>query len=206
MDERSTKSKGPTSLHGLHRLQDFDYARAGAYFLTLVLEGRPHLMGEVAEGEMSLKDAGRVVADCWTDLPNHYPHVRLDAFVVMPNHVHGVLILSEENGIGLNDEVKAGLKPAPTKRHAVPEVVRGFKTFSARCVNKSRRTLGCAVWQRNYYEHVIRDDRCLDRIREYIVDNPRRWNLDRENPARTGRDEFDRWLESLPKPQPTSYP
>jgi len=90
----------------------------------------------------------------------------------MPNHVHGVIILA----------VGAGFKPAPTVRHVAPEIVRGFKTFSSRRINKSRETVGAPVWRRNYYEHVIRNDRELNRIRKYIICNPARWTTDKENP------------------------
>ena len=98
----------------------------------------------------------------------------------MPNHVHGIIIIRD---------VGAGSEPAPTtKRHGLPEIVRQFKTFSARRINRRRGTPGQPVWQRNYYEHIIRHEESLNRIRDYILTNPLRWNLDRENPNRTGED------------------
>lgn len=113
----------------------------------------------------------------WYDLPNHFTGVSLGAFVVMPNHVHGII---ELHVLG-----RAGLKPAPTKTRAeLTEIVRAFKTFSARSVNRLRGMQGSAVWQRNYYEHVIRVETELDRIREYITNNPAQWEIDRENPLR----------------------
>jgi len=101
---------------------------------------------------------------------------------VMPNHVHGIVVLT--------DAVGAGLKPAPTdvtvragdRRHGLAEIVRGFKTFSARRINEFRRERQRPVWQRNYYEHVIRDDDSWDRIRRYVQENPARWAFDRDNP------------------------
>ncbi len=126
---------------------------------------------------MALNDAGRIVQHCWDDLANHFAHVELDAFVVMPNHVHGIIVLTD--GVG------AGLKPAPTsmKRHPLPEIVRAFKTFSSRRVNQLHQTPGTPVWQRNYYDHVIRTENDLSNIREYIVNNPLKWGLDALNPA-----------------------
>ena len=122
---------------------------------------------------------GAVVERCWHDLVNHYTHVDLDEFVVMPNHIHGV--------IWLRDPRRAGLKPAPTddhvRRHGLSEIVRAFKTFSARRINQLRGTAGVAVWQRNYYERVVRNERELNAIREYIRANPLNWHLDRENVA-----------------------
>jgi len=163
------------------RLRAYDYSQAGAYFVTICAQNRQCLFGEVADGEMRLNDAGRMVHDVWNDLPRHYAGVELDAFVVMPNHVHAIVIIV---GAGLKPAptVRAGLKPAPTK-HGLPEIVRGFKTFSSRRINEMRQTSGVAVWQRNYYEHIVRDEESLNRIREYVVNNPLRWEWDRENPT-----------------------
>ncbi len=134
---------------------------------------------------MLLSAAGRAVHYCWSQLPAHYPDISLDVFIVMPNHVHGVIFLRGAGG--------AGFKPAPT-RDAVPvtELVRALKTFSARRINGLRGGRNLPVWQRNYYEHIIRSDDDLDRIREYIENNPKRWALDRENEQRTGMDDADK--------------
>jgi putative transposase len=161
------------------RLKGFDYAQAGAYFVTICTQDRVCLFGDVVDGAMILGTPGQIVLKAWCELPRHYPHVRLDAFVVMPNHVHVIIMLY--------DSVEAGLKPAATTRHALPEVVRALKTFSSRRINAWRETPGISFWQRNYYEHVIRNDNDLDRIRGYIATNPPRWALDRDNPQRTGR-------------------
>jgi len=101
----------------------------------------------------------------------------LDGFVVMPNHVHGIIVLTDDSAVG------AGLKPAPTKMHALPEIVRAFKTFSARAINACQGLRGASVWQRNYYEHVVRDESDLSRIRKYIEENPARWAEDGNNPV-----------------------
>ncbi len=132
-----------------------------------------------------------IVRGCWLDLPNHYPHVSLDAFVVLPNHIHGIIVLVDTYGVGdvRTDGVGAGLKPAPTGgdafinagvRHGLPEVVRALKTYSARRINASRGTTGASVWQRGYYERVIRNERELNLPRQYIVSNPHNWRKDRE--------------------------
>jgi len=166
------------------RLSGYDYAQPGAYFLTMCVQRRECLLGRVSHGEMHLTEYGKIAIDCWNTLPHHYPHVDLDAFAIMPNHVHGILF------------IRAGLKPAPTNK-PITEIIRAFKTFSARKINQLRNTPGSSVWQRNFYEHVIRDDLSLQRIREYIETNPQRWALDRENPLRQGEDEFDRWLATF---------
>ena len=158
------------------RLMGYDYSHAGAYFVTVCSQHRECLYGEVPGGEMKLNEAGRMVQSVWDELPHHYPHVELDQFIVMPNHIHGVIVLTD--GI-----VGAGFKPAPTKRHGLPEIVRAFKTFSSRRVNQFRRTPGLRVWQRNYYEHIIRDESDLFQIRQYIGENPAKWEEDENHSA-----------------------
>ncbi len=160
------------------RLRDYDYARAGAYFITVCAHNRECLFGEIIDGEIRLNAFGELAQFCWDDLPKHYPNVELDAFVIMPNHVHGIIVLT--------DSVGAGLRPAPTtmkfKRHGLTEIVRALKSFSARRINESKSSQGTQVWQRNYYEHIIRNERDLNTIREYIVNNPLKWELDEYNP------------------------
>ena len=157
------------------RLREYDYTQAEAYFITVVAYGRTALFGEVAGGEARLNEFGRIVEWSWADLPKHYLGVLCDEFVVMPNHIHGIIVLGQPIVVG------AGLKPAPTRRHGLPEIVRALKTFSARRINDIRHTPGAPVWQRNYYEHIVRGDGELLRVREYIVNNPMEWENDREN-------------------------
>ncbi len=160
-------SDNPDSHHRRSlRLKGYDYSQAGAYFVTICTHGKECLFGEVIGSEMEVNEIGQKVQAVWDGLPVHYPHVATDAFVVMPNHVHGVVVIG------------AGLKPAPTKRHGLFEIVRAFKTFSARRINESRETSGTPVWQRNYYEHVIRNDADYNRIAEYVANNPQRWTED----------------------------
>jgi len=173
------------------RLQGYDYAQTGAYFVTICTHHRECLLGQVVDGHTVLNQYGEIVVACWNDLSNHYLSVELDAFVVMPNHVHGIILLA--------DPVGAGLKPAPTvlKRQPLSEIIRAFKTFSSRRINESRSMPGITTWQHNYYEHVICNEDSLHHIREYIATNPLRWELDRENPQRKSEDAFDRWLATF---------
>ncbi len=167
------------------RLQGYDYAQAGAYF-TICTHTRECLFGSVGAGskpaphlqpaldfkpalatQMKLNECGEIVQHTWDDLVNHNENIELDAFVVMPNHIHGIVTIDN----------RAGLEPAPT----LSEIVRQLKTFSARRINKIRDTQGVRVWQRNYYEHVIRDENELNRVREYIANNPANWLTDENN-------------------------
>ena len=173
------------------RLQGYDYSQPGAYFVTICTHGRECLFGEIVDGEMRLNELGEMVAYTWHDLVNHVDGIMLDEYVIMPNHMHGVIII-----VGTDDvDVGAGSEPAPTstepaptdatnrpkKRHPLPEIVRQLKTFSARRINALRNTPGVPVWQRNYYEHIIRNEAELQRIRQYIRQNPERWAEDSEN-------------------------
>jgi putative transposase len=180
------------------RLRDHNYAEPGAYFVTLCTEGHLCLFGEVEGDIVRLNPSGQIVEQAWRDLPNHYPYMELDVFVVMPNHVHMIVILTERSSL-----VGAGFKPALTpvpartpdapKRYGLGEIIRAFKTFSSRQINKCRGTPGASLWQRNYYEHIIRHERALRHIRGYIVENPQRWAHDRENPAATTPEAPDAW-------------
>jgi len=163
-------------------LKHYDYSQAGAYFITLCTHDRQCLFGEIQNGNMRLNHFGQMVADCWLDLPNHYPHIELHESVVMPNHFHGIVVIA---GAGLKPArtepavVGAGFKPAPTdNRHGLPEFVRALKTFSARRINEYRNTRGVPVWQRNYYEHIIRNEAAYLKIADYIQTNPQRWQED----------------------------
>ena len=113
-------------------------------------------------------------------MPNHHP-VKLNAFQIMPNHVHGIIIIKDTN-VGIQGQKRAGLRPAPTRNHALSEIVGAFKSFSARRINESRKSQGNPVWQRNYYEHIIRNENELNAVRKYIKLNVYNWQSDVENP------------------------
>ena len=175
------------------RLKGYDYTRPGAYFITICTHERAHLFGAVVEGEMQLNDAGRIAEQCWRNIPVHFPHVQLDAFVIMPNHVHGVLWIVAHDGARVGATHASPLRNAPIPpRGPVPQsigaIIGQFKSAVTRQINALRNAPGAPVWQRNYYEHIIRNEQALNAIRRYIVENPLRWPLDRYNPERIGKD------------------
>lgn len=145
------------------RLQDYDYSQAGAYCVTFVVHGRECLLGEIVNGEMKLSRFGQIVQYVLFDLPKHYPHVELDVFCIMPNHVHIILVLNHD---------------VLVKRHPLSEVIRALKSFSAKRINVLRKTAGIPVWQRNYYEHIIRNVKDYETKRNYILSNPQNWEND----------------------------
>lgn len=158
------------------RLRDYDYSQPGAYFVTVCVKDRKCLFGEVMDGAMRLNDTGRAVQAEWVRLPERFLSVSLDEFVIMPNHLHGI--------IHVGAPFMAPAEPGAINRAlTLGEMVRTFKAASTRTIRRSGTSF---QWQRNYYEHVIRNENELARVREYIVNNPAQWALDRENPNGVG--------------------
>ncbi|MHB1481378.1 MAG: transposase [Bellilinea sp.] len=204
------------------RLPGYDYNQAGAYFTTLCTHNREHLFGEIVNGEMVLNEIGQIVHDQWLQIPARFIHVELDAFVVMPNHFHAIMIINHPEPVG------AGLAPAQfdrtsqpsgqpqglplqtpaqndqtglqsgqpqglplqtpaqndqTARKTVGDIVGTYKSLVAneclKIYKSKNKTMG-KIWQRNYYEHIIRDEKAYLEIAQYIFDNPAHWETDSE--------------------------
>jgi REP element-mobilizing transposase RayT len=136
------------------------------------------LFGDIVGIDMQLNRFGEIVDECWLAIPDHFGNVELDVFVVMPNHVHGIIVITE---VGATHASPLRIPNGPNPR-SIGAVRGSFKSGASRRINEIRATPGQTCWQRNYYEHVIRDDAELDRIREYIKMNPAHWAEDRENP------------------------
>jgi len=190
------------------RLKNYDYSKRGLYFITICTKDQLSLFGNVvgagskpalpndmpiqndklsskraglepaptefalATVKMEINDWGRIVQNTWFDLVNHIDNIKLHEFIVMPNHLHGI--------IEIIDNMRAGSDPAPTRKtKSLSEIVRQLKTFSARRVNKERNMPGVPLWQRNYYEHIIRDEESYHKIADYIINNPMRWKEDK---------------------------
>lgn len=160
------------------RLRDYNYTQTGAYFVTVCTYQRECLLGEIVDGEMQLNGYGNVTKTCWEWLSQQYLYVELDEWVVMPNHLHGILVINEDRG-------KGGSRTAPTvlsKRKPLGRLIGAFKTISNKQINEFCGRKGESVWQRNYYEHIIRNEEELNRIREYIITNALKWAEDENNP------------------------
>jgi len=171
------------------RLKGYDYSQAGAYFVTICTQNRECLFGDITDAGMVLNEGGKVVERCWHDIPSHFPQVELDAFVVMPNHVHGILVIVDTVGA-------KNVSPLPTlpgTSKTVGSVVRGFKIGVTKWFRNNTNVRD--VWQRNYYEHIIRNEQSLNRIRQYILDNPARWAFDCANPTATTPEPEDAWAQ-----------
>jgi putative transposase len=188
------------------RLQGYDYSRAGAYFITICTQNRECLFGNILDGKMVLNPAGIMVQTVWDEIPFHYGGTEIDEFVVMPNHIHGIVVIvgatprgcpgpdpgafaqknGQAQGPGNNGQAQG---PAPTGNTgplSLGDIVHRFKTMTTKRYVDGVKQLGWQsfdgkLWQRNYWEHIIRNEMELNRIREYIYGNPTQWESDRLN-------------------------
>ena len=194
------------------RLRGYDYTQAGAYCVTICARDRASIFGDIVDGVVRLSPVGAIVQSCWVSIPDHFPAADLDAFVVMPNHLHGIVVLGSE-GTACRAPTKGRDPSRPDLELAfsgerfgapvagsIPTIVRSFKAAVTRAINEDRgRGTACraflaerigplpsgripSLWQANYYEHVIRDDRSLESLQAYIAANPARWAEDSLHP------------------------
>jgi REP element-mobilizing transposase RayT len=176
------------------RLKGYDYSQAGAYYVTIVTWHREMLFGEVVNGEMKLNQRGKIAEECWLSIPNHSQHVELGAYVIMPNHMHGIIIINgSENWIATNSSQSVGarqaspLRPRGTLPGSLGTIVGSFKSSVTKRIGRELNETG--IWQRNFYEHVIRNEKDLQNKTDYIEANPLLWDEDDENPInKTGRE------------------
>jgi REP element-mobilizing transposase RayT len=166
------------------RLKDFDYSSDGAYFVTICTKDRENFFGIIRNDKTFLNQCGEIIRQKWLWLTQQYPYVRLDEFVVMPNHFHGILIIdSFSHGRDRSRPVSTNERPTsikPNKIKPLPELIGAFKTTSSKQMHKSIRS--DFQWQRSFYDHIIRDEDELNRIRDYIKLNPVNWNKDKFHP------------------------
>lgn len=187
-----------TNIPDLHhrksiRLQGYDYSQDGAYFITICAKNREHLFGKIitdGRGTTSCAptEIGEIAMKCWHEIPKHYPSVILDEFVLMPNHIHGILFLSNKN-VGAQDVVPVH---GENRFHkiipgSIGAIVRGYKIGVTKWYRENivpvqnienQKMILQQIWQRNYYEHIIRNEKSLYAIREYIINNPLNWEKD----------------------------
>jgi len=171
------------------RLSNYDYTQTGAYFITICTYQRECLFGNIIDDIMVLNDVGQLVADEWIKTALLRKQIELDAFVVMPNHFHGIVWIID---IDANENGRGTARRAPTHGQfanttekfgkpivgSIPTIIRAFKSAATQKINLHRQTQGSPIWQRNYWEHVIRNESELRAIREYIQNNPAQWELD----------------------------
>ena len=165
------------------RLKNYDYSQNGAYFITICTQNRECLFGNIVDDKMRLNEFGEIACDAWKWLGEQYHYVALDSFVIMPNHLHGVIIIDNCRG---GSRIAPTMRTAPTangmeKRKPLGRLIGAFKTVSAKHINQLRNTPSQPIWQRNYYDHIIHNNESLERIRNYIVNNPLNWKYGKSN-------------------------
>lgn len=173
----------PIHFHEPMRLTEYDYWSPGAYFITACTFDRAFLFGEVRDGVLFLNDLGRLIHETWDWLGHHYPLVSTQEHVVMPNHFHGIILIQEAGSRGS----RAASTDSSEESPSLIRLVNAFKTVSAKRINSIRGTPGVPVWQRGFYDHIVRNELDLNRVREYIRANPLQWSVDEENPENLPR-------------------
>ena len=172
------------------RLQNWDYGSNAAYFITICTKNRNHFFGKIIDKKMQLSEIGKMANKYWDEIPEHFPFVKLDAFVVMPNHVHGIIIIDKpDNGTGNVDTQNFAYLPqskqqtrfknkfGPQSKN-LASIIRGYKIG----VTKNAKKIDANwAWQPRYYDHIIRNNISFERIRNYILLNPQKWNDDKFN-------------------------
>ncbi|WP_129594201.1 transposase [Seramator thermalis] len=193
--------------HNRHsiRLQGYDYAQPGVYFITIVAHDRKCLFGEIVNGDMRMNECGEMARQCWLEIPNHFPQTQLDEYIIMPDHIHGIIIINDFPIVGAKNFSPLPFEPSPRSCQPSPQpsepspnnmgtkifsprpnttpfrspsqtigsIVRGFKIGVTKWMHQNTDIQN--VWQRNYYEHIVRNADELHRIRQYIRNNPRNW-------------------------------
>jgi REP element-mobilizing transposase RayT len=167
------------------RLPGYDYTSSGAYFVTFCTDHRASIFGKIKNGVMELNECGRMAMECWNELPKHFSNIRLDEFVVMPNHFHGIVWIVADSVGMTHASMPHGNSYGNNgpKSKSVGSIVGSFKSAVAKRIHRNDACVISTrgpIWQRNYYEHIIRDDVSLYQIRQYIADNPLDWETDPE--------------------------
>lgn len=162
-----------------NRLKGFDYSSNGYYFVTICIKDRQEYFGGIVNNKMILNKCGEIINKCWFEIPNHFPLVELDEFQIMPNHIHGIIIV--ESNILVGNRHACSLRYGMNRRQnqLIPNIINLFKSTTSKLIHRSGTNL--FGWQKSYYDIIIRSEISLYFIRQYIKDNPMNWKTDRNN-------------------------
>jgi putative transposase len=168
------------------RLPEFDYAKVGMYFVTICAFERRCIFGEICGNKTVLSPIGQIISACWIEIPQHFPHAKIETYVVMPNHLHGIVTIHSKR-VDANPQAKTATaiesigKPTPG---SIPTIIRSFKAAASKRARESEYAKVESIWQRGYYEHVLRNTKEYVEITNYILQNSARWADDEDNPNR----------------------
>jgi len=167
------------------RLPEYDYFQIGYYYITICTENKTNYFGKIENDIMFLNEIGEIANKYWLEIPEHYPNVKLDEYIIMPNHIHGIIFIKNnvsENNSGASVETQniVSLQNQNKFQHIIPgsigSIIRGFKIGVTKWVRQNTKI--DTIWQRNYYDHIIRNEKSLYKIRHYIKYNPLNWKHD----------------------------
>jgi REP element-mobilizing transposase RayT len=187
------------------RLKGYQYNQPGSYFVTFCVRERVCELGDIIDGEMRLSQFGQVALDFWAHIPAHFPNVEVDKFIIMPNHVHAIIVIKGGRG-DVSSPPSRDVSSPPSRDVSSPpsrdvssppsdgeippipfatlgQIVGYYKYQTTLRINQLRDNAGTPFWQRGYYERIIRNQRALQNIQDYILENPLNWELDQENPG-----------------------
>lgn len=167
----------------LNRLKDYDYSQNGFYFVTICTKNREEFFGEIKDEEMILNEYGEIAKNCWLEITDHFQNAEFDEFIIIPNHIHGIVIIANDMDVG-NADLRS-LQQQRTKMY-IPKIIHGIKSSVTRKIRGKYNDFNFG-WQKSYYDHIICDEKSLDNIRQYIVDNPLKWDLDKNNLKKWGK-------------------
>ena len=179
------------------RLHSWDYSRNGNYFVTICVKNRECVLGQIEHGKVILSAIGNIAEYCWLEIPRHFPFIKLDECIIMPNHVHGIIVIDhidDENMVNSNrrdvacnvstiNKNTAQFSRISPKRGSLPSVIRSFKSAVTKFVNR-KLSAQFFTWQPRYYDRIIRNEKELWHVRNYIQQNPSRWAENEDNPER----------------------
>jgi len=168
------------------RLKNWDYGSSGYYFVTICVKNRECVFGNVDDNKMILSESGKIAEKFWLEIPAHFPSVKLDEFIIMPNHIHGIIIIDNHRDVACNVSTRTNNKIMSIispKRGSLSTVIRSYKSNCTKTINKTHNNI-YFQWQLRFYDHIIRDEKSLNNIRNYIINNPLNWDKDEENQAR----------------------
>jgi REP element-mobilizing transposase RayT len=172
------------------RLKNWDYAQNGAYYITICTKDREHYFGKIKNGEMILSDIGKLAHQFWAEIPFHFPNTYLDTFVIMPDHMHGIIVIDNPNrdmddrggerggvktlqcNVSIRKHDMSRISPKPG---SISTIIRSYKSVTTKHARKINHDFG---WQTRFYDHIIRNDADFNRIRQYIQNNPEKWTMD----------------------------
>jgi putative transposase len=162
-----------------NRLKDWNYSSDGWYFITICTQNREEHFGEIIDGEMVLSECGKIAKQCWEEIRDHFYGCELDEFIVMPNHIHGIVVIEQKDCVASVGNRYICSLPKNTMK--LSKIIGTYKAAVTRKINKSQEEF-LFQWQKSFYDHIIRDEKALRKIREYIYYNVDKWEQDEENP------------------------